>query len=118
MSSPISFCNATFRPQELEKERLVVIEELKNAEDDPEDIIHDYFEKAIFPDHSLGNPDHRHRGELRKFQAGRPARPPDHGITSRRAWSSPPPGTSTTRISSRLAEQIFRRRCPTTDRAC
>ncbi len=48
--------NATFRKNELEKERLVVIEELRNAEDDPEDIIHDYFEKALFPDHSLGNP--------------------------------------------------------------
>jgi predicted Zn-dependent peptidase len=46
--------NATFRRQELEKEKLVVIEELKNAEDDPEDIIHDYFEKALFPNHSLG----------------------------------------------------------------
>jgi len=48
--------NATFKDPELRKERLVVIEELRNAEDDPEDIIHDYFEKAIFPDHSLGNP--------------------------------------------------------------
>jgi predicted Zn-dependent peptidase len=48
--------HATFREQELEKEKLVVIEELKNAEDDPEDIIHDYFEKALFPDHALGFP--------------------------------------------------------------
>ena len=48
--------NATFDPQELEKEKAVVIEELKNAEDDPEDIIHDYFEKSLFPEHSLGFP--------------------------------------------------------------
>ncbi len=48
--------NATFRKKELDKERLVVIEELRNAEDDPEDIIHDYFEKALFPSHTLGNP--------------------------------------------------------------
>lgn len=48
--------NATFDATELEKEKLVVIEELKNAEDDPEDIIHDYFEKALFPHHSLGFP--------------------------------------------------------------
>jgi len=48
--------HATFKEQELEKEKLVVIEELKNAEDDPEDIIHDYFEKALFPDHALGFP--------------------------------------------------------------
>lgn len=48
--------NPTFRKDELEREKSVVIEELKNAEDDPEDIIHDYFEKALFPTHSLGFP--------------------------------------------------------------
>jgi predicted Zn-dependent peptidase len=48
--------NASFEKREMEKEKLVVIEELKNAEDDPEDIIHDYFERSIFPSHSLGYP--------------------------------------------------------------
>ena len=48
--------NATFDPSEMEKEKTVVIEELKNAEDDPEDIIHDYLEQTIFPTHSLGYP--------------------------------------------------------------
>lgn len=48
--------HATFKKEELEKEKLVVIEELKNAEDDPEDIIHDYFEKTLFPTHPLGFP--------------------------------------------------------------
>ena len=48
--------HATFEKKEMEREKLVVIEELKNAEDDPEDIIHDYFERSIFPDHSLGYP--------------------------------------------------------------
>jgi len=48
--------NATFEEREVEKEKLVVIEELKNSEDDPEDIIHDYFERSIFPEHSLGYP--------------------------------------------------------------
>jgi predicted Zn-dependent peptidase len=48
--------NATFEKREMEKEKLVVIEELKNSEDDPEDIIHDYFERSIFPSHSLGYP--------------------------------------------------------------
>lgn len=59
--------NATFRRHELEKEKLVVIEELKNAEDDPEDIIHDYFEKALFPNHSLGFPIIGTEENLRKF---------------------------------------------------
>lgn len=60
--------NATFRPQELEKEKLVVIEELRNSQDDPEDIIHDYFEKALFPEHTLGNPIIGTEENLRKFK--------------------------------------------------
>ncbi len=48
--------NSTFPPNELEKERGVILEELKQAEDDPDDIIHDYFEHAIFGEHPLGRP--------------------------------------------------------------
>lgn len=46
--------NATFKKDELEKERLVVIEELRNLEDNPDEIIHDYFEKSLFPKHPVG----------------------------------------------------------------
>jgi len=60
--------NATFKPQELEKEKLVVIEELRNAQDDPEDIIHDYFEKALFPKHSVGFPIIGTEENLRRFK--------------------------------------------------
>jgi predicted Zn-dependent peptidase len=59
--------NPTFDRRELDKERLVVIEELKNAEDDPEDIIHDYYEKALFPNHSLGFPIIGTEANLRRF---------------------------------------------------
>lgn len=60
--------HATFKKEELEKEKLVVIEELKNAEDDPQDIIHDYFEKALFPEHSLGSPIIGTEANLRRFR--------------------------------------------------
>lgn len=60
--------HATFRKEELEKEKLVVIEELKNAEDDPQDIIHDYFERALFPEHSLGSPIIGTEANLRRFR--------------------------------------------------
>jgi predicted Zn-dependent peptidase len=46
----------TFPEKELDKERNVVLEELKQAEDDPDDIIQDYFEKALFKTHPLGMP--------------------------------------------------------------
>jgi predicted Zn-dependent peptidase len=45
---------ATFPADELEKEKSVVIEELRNAEDDPDDLIHDIMEKEVFRQHSLG----------------------------------------------------------------
>jgi predicted Zn-dependent peptidase len=59
--------HATFKREELEKEKLVVIEELKNAEDDPEDIIHDYFEKSLFPTHPVGYPIIGTEANLRAF---------------------------------------------------
>ncbi|RPI03692.1 MAG: insulinase family protein, partial [Ignavibacteriae bacterium] len=46
----------TFPEKELLKERNVILEELKQAEDDPDDIIQDYFEKALFKTHPLGMP--------------------------------------------------------------
>lgn len=45
-----------FPDRELEKERGVIIEELKNAEDDPDDLIHDYFDRRLFGSHPLGFP--------------------------------------------------------------
>ena len=59
--------NATFKAEEVEKEKMVVIEELKNAEDDPEDIIHDFFERELFPNHSLGNPIIGTEANVRRF---------------------------------------------------
>ena len=60
--------NGTFKREEVDREKLVVIEELKNAEDDPEDIIHDYFEQALFPTHSLGFPIIGTEENLRRFK--------------------------------------------------
>jgi len=59
--------NALFPEKDLEKEKAVVIEELKNAEDDPDDIIHDYFDKALFGKHPLGNPVIGTESNLRSF---------------------------------------------------
>jgi predicted Zn-dependent peptidase len=48
--------HATFPAKELEKERLVILEEIKNVEDDPDDQIQDYFEAMLFPRDPLGLP--------------------------------------------------------------
>ncbi|MBW7888610.1 MAG: insulinase family protein [Bacteroidetes bacterium] len=45
-----------FREKEMVKEKSVVMEEIKTAEDDPDDQVHEYFEKHLFGQHSLGLP--------------------------------------------------------------
>lgn len=50
------FFNSIFDEEELEREKNVVLEEIKMAEDTPDDIIHDLLEKTSFANHPLGNP--------------------------------------------------------------
>lgn len=45
-----------FPPKELEKEKEVVVEEMKMYEDAPEDIIFDHIEALVYKDHGLGRP--------------------------------------------------------------
>lgn len=45
-----------FDPKEIEKERGVILEELKNIEDDPDDLIHDYLDANVYYKHPLGFP--------------------------------------------------------------
>ncbi len=42
--------------KEMEKEKLVVLEEIKNLEDSPDELIYDYFDQSLFGNHSLGMP--------------------------------------------------------------
>jgi predicted Zn-dependent peptidase len=41
-------------PDDVEKERRVVLEEIKMVEDDPDDLIHDLFAQQVWRDHPLG----------------------------------------------------------------
>ncbi len=45
-----------FDPKDLEKEKLVVLEEIRNIQDNPDDLIHDEFEEALYPSHPIGYP--------------------------------------------------------------
>lgn len=60
--------HATFPTKELEKEKGVVIEELRNAEDDPDDIIHDLADREVFGRHPLGMPVIGSEKTVRAFQ--------------------------------------------------
>jgi predicted Zn-dependent peptidase len=48
--------NAKFDPEEIEKEKGVVIEEINMSEDSPEDVLDDVHSKACFGNESLGYP--------------------------------------------------------------
>ena len=46
----------TLPPREIEKEKDVVVEEIKMYEDAPEDHVFDHYEAVLYPDHPLGRP--------------------------------------------------------------
>jgi len=48
--------HSLFDPADIEKEKTVVIEEIKMYEDVPDDLVHDLFAAAIWPGHPLGQP--------------------------------------------------------------
>ncbi|HEY3285069.1 MAG TPA: pitrilysin family protein [Armatimonadota bacterium] len=48
--------NPSFDPQELEREKNVILEEIKRHEDSPEDRVHDLFAATLWPNHPLGAP--------------------------------------------------------------
>ena len=45
-----------FDPVEMEKERKVILEEIKGVEDAPDDYIHEFFTGTVWPDNPLGRP--------------------------------------------------------------
>jgi len=50
------FFNSLFQAEELEKEKNVIIEEIKMYEDAPDELVHDFFASSIWHDHALGRP--------------------------------------------------------------
>ncbi|HXP31673.1 MAG TPA: pitrilysin family protein [Stellaceae bacterium] len=48
--------NSTFDAQELERERSVILQEIGQAYDTPDDIIFDLFQEQAFPDQPMGQP--------------------------------------------------------------
>jgi predicted Zn-dependent peptidase len=48
--------HSRFDPLEMEKERKVILEEIKSVEDTPDDYIHELFTNTVWVDNSLGRP--------------------------------------------------------------
>jgi predicted Zn-dependent peptidase len=47
---------STLDPEELERERAVIIQEINQAYDTPDDIVFDYFQQAAYPNQAIGRP--------------------------------------------------------------
>ncbi len=50
------FLHSVFDPEEIERERSVILQEISQTEDTPDDYVHDLFSLDFFPDHPLGRP--------------------------------------------------------------
>ncbi|MXV44137.1 insulinase family protein [Saccharibacter sp. 17.LH.SD] len=48
--------HSTFLPEEVERERGVILQEIGQANDTPDDIIFDFFQECAFPDQPMGRP--------------------------------------------------------------
>lgn len=48
--------NSTFNPEELERERSVILQEIGQTLDTPDDIIFDYFQETAYPNQAMGRP--------------------------------------------------------------
>lgn len=50
------FLHSVFDSEEIERERQVILQEISQSEDTPDDYVHDLFNLDFFPDHPLGRP--------------------------------------------------------------
>src|SRR5437016_11528866 len=59
--------NSSFDPTEFERERMVILQEIGQANDSPDDIIFDHFQERAFPDQAVGRPVLGHREIIRRL---------------------------------------------------
>ena len=50
------FLHSSFNAEEIERERSVILQEISQAEDTPDDYVHDLFNLDFFKDHPIGRP--------------------------------------------------------------
>src|SRR5205809_7437946 len=48
--------NPAFSPEDVEREKKVVLEEIKMVEDPPDDLVHELFTQGFWENHALGRP--------------------------------------------------------------
>ena len=61
--------NPAFTPDDIEREKKVVVEEIKMVEDTPDDLVHELFTQGFWEDHPLGRPILGTRETVESFNA-------------------------------------------------
>ena len=61
--------NPAFSPDDIEREKKVVVEEIKMVEDTPDDLVHELFTQGFWEDHPLGRPILGRRETVESFNA-------------------------------------------------
>ena len=61
--------NPAFDPEDLEREKKVVVEEIKMVEDTPDDLVHELFTQGFWENHALGRPILGTRETVESFNA-------------------------------------------------
>jgi predicted Zn-dependent peptidase len=61
--------NPAFTPEDIEREKKVVVEEIKMVEDTPDDLVHELFTQGFWQDHPLGRPILGTRDTVESFNA-------------------------------------------------
>ena len=62
--------NPAFDPEDIEREKKVVVEEIKMVEDTPDDLVHELFTQGFWEDHPLGRPILGTRETVESFKSG------------------------------------------------
>ena len=73
-----------FSADDIEREKKVVLEEIKMVEDTPDDLVHELFTENFWAGPSARPADSRHPGHRRSADAGRAARATSTASTRRR----------------------------------
>lgn len=64
------FLHSSFDPEEIERERSVILQEISQAEDTPDDYVHDLFSLDFFKDHPIARPICGREETVTSFQRG------------------------------------------------
>jgi predicted Zn-dependent peptidase len=64
------FLHSNFDGEEIERERSVILQEMSQSEDTPDDYVHDLFSLDFFKDHPIGRPICGRQETVKRFQRG------------------------------------------------